>query len=446
MNRYFSHTKSDIKTMFNVLNIDSIEALFKDIPSELRMTKPIDVPLMKSELELTKHIGDLAAKNYSNDKYAYFLGAGAYDVYVPSIIKHIVGRGEYLTSYTPYQPEVSQGTLQTIFEFQTMICSLTGMSVCNASMYDGATSAAEALLLACAHNKKDKVLISKGVNPLTINVCKLYLEAQNLSYELIDLKDGQTNLDIQAEGIAGVLVQSPNYYGIVEDLDAIEKKVRAMDKKALFIAYSDPSTLGVLKAPGDSNADIVVGEAQSLGIPLSYGGPYVGFMAVSEKLTRKIPGRVVGQTFDKEGNRRFVLTLQAREQHIRRYKAVSNICSNQGLIMSMATIYLSLMGKQGLYEVAYQAASKAHYLYKKLIETNAFKPAFKAPFFKEFALISNIDIKELNKKLLEHNIVNGYELKEDLNGLENALLIAVSEKRTKEEMDCFIKVVEEVIA
>ena len=445
MNRYLSHTKSDLDIMFKKLNSKSVEELFVDIPSELRMKSDLKLPLMKSELEITKHIGGLAAKNYSSDKYTYFLGAGAYDVYVPAMIKHIVGRGEYLTSYTPYQPEVSQGTLQTIFEFQSMMCNLTGMDVCNASMYDGATAAAEALLLSIVNTKSNKVLISKGVNPQTIEVAKLYLDAQKMEYELIDLKDGQTDLDDKEEDIAGVLVQSPNYYGIVEDLDAIGSKVKAKNKKALFIVYSDPSTLGILKSPGESNADVVIGEAQTLGIPLSFGGPYIGFMAVKEALTRKIPGRVVGQSFDKEGNTRYVLTLQAREQHIRRFKAVSNICSNQGLIMSMSTMYMSLMGKQGIYEVGHQASSKAHYFYKKLIETKAFKPAFNAPFFKEFTLISNIDLVKLNEKLLEHNIINGYELKDDINGLENAILIAVTEKRTKEEMDLFIKVVEEVI-
>lgn len=445
MNRYLSHTKSDLDIMFEKLNIKSVEELFVDIPSELRMKSDLKLPLMKSELEITKHIGGLAAKNYSSDKYTYFLGAGAYDVYVPAVIKHIVGRAEYLTSYTPYQPEVSQGTLQTIFEFQSMMCNLTGMDVCNASMYDGATAAAEALLLSIVNTKSNKVLISKGVNPQTIEVAKLYLDAQKMEYELIDLKDGQTDLDDKEEDIAGVLVQSPNYYGIIEDLDAIGSKVKAKNKKALFIVYSDPSTLGILKSPGESNADVVIGEAQTLGIPLSFGGPYIGFMAVKEALTRKIPGRVVGQSFDKEGNTRYVLTLQAREQHIRRFKAVSNICSNQGLIMSMSTMYMSLMGKQGIYEVGHQASSKAHYFYNKLIETKAFKPAFNAPFFKEFTLISNIDLVKLNEKLLEHNIINGYELKDDINGLENAILIAVTEKRTKEEMDLFIKVVEEVI-
>lgn len=445
MNRYLSHTQSDIDVMFKKLNIKKMEDLFVDIPSELRMKKELNLPLMKSELEVSKHISGLAAKNYSSDKYAYFLGAGAYDVYVPAIIKHITGRAEYLTSYTPYQPEISQGTLQTIFEFQTMMCSLTGMDVCNASMYDGATAAAEALLLAIVNTKSDKVLISKGVNPQTIEVAKLYLDAQKLQYELVDLKDGQTDLDDKEENIAGVLVQSPNYYGVVEDLDAIGKKVKSKNAKALFIAYTDPSTLGVLKPPGESNADVVVGEAQTLGIPLSFGGPYLGFMAVKEAYTRKIPGRVVGQTFDKEGNTRYVLTLQAREQHIRRFKAVSNICSNQGLIMTMSTIYMSLMGKQGIYDVGYQSASKAHYFYNKLVATKAFKPAFNAPFFKEFTLISNIDLAKLSKKLLEHNIVNGFQLKDDINGLENAILLAVTEKRSKEEMDLFIKVVEEVI-
>lgn len=446
MHRYISSTKATQQEMLESIGAKSIEDLFVDIPKELRFEGCLDIGEGLSELELGKKIKALADKNQHG--LTCFMGAGAYDHFSPTVINHMALRQEYFTSYTPYQPEISQGTLTAIFEFQTLISRLTGMEVTNASMYDGPTATAEAVAMACENAKRNKIVVSAGLGKDTIEVIKTADETKGIEIVVAPLKDGVTDIEatkaLMGDDVAGLVVKSPNFFGIIEDLKALEE-VAHTDKKALYIVNTDPSSLGLLKAPGEFGADVVVGEAQTLGIPLSFGGPYLGFLSVNKKLVRKIPGRIVGQSVDVDGNRAFVLTLQAREQHIRRYKATSNICSNQGLMMLMATIYMSLMGKEGLKEVAMQCTQKAHYAFDKLTESGKFKPLFPGkPFFKEFALVGDVDIKKMNEELMKSCILGGYELGRDYEEYKNGVLIAVTEKRTKEEIDELARIMEAI--
>ncbi|MDO5707345.1 MAG: aminomethyl-transferring glycine dehydrogenase subunit GcvPA [Andreesenia angusta] len=446
MHRYISSTKKEQEEMLKSIGASSIEDLFSDIPEDLKFKGELQVGEPLSELELRNKLGKLAKKNQSD--LVCFLGAGAYDRFIPGVINHMALRQEFFTAYTPYQPEVSQGTLTGIFEFQTMISSLTGMDVTNASLYDGPTATGEAVSMACDQARRDKIVVSATLGEDLIKVIKTNCEVKDIEVIVAPMKDGVTDIEatkeLMTKEVAGLVVKSPNFFGIIEDLDELEK-VAHSDKKSLFIVNTDPISLGILKKPGDCGADIVVGEGQSLGIPLSYGGPYLGFFSTTKKLVRKIPGRIVGLTEDNDGNRGLVLTLQAREQHIRRYKATSNICSNQGLIMLMATIYMSLMGKEGIKEVANQTVQKAHYAYKKLTEGGKFKPLFPdKPFFQEFALKADVDIKKLNEKLLENGILGGYELGKDYKEYENGVLICVTEKRTKEEIDELARIMEAI--
>ncbi len=391
-------------------------------------------------MELVKLMADKAGKNYNLDDYACFLGAGAYDHFVPSVIDHILSRQEFYTTYTPYQPEISQGTLQSIFEYQTMICELTGMDVANASMYDGASALAEAGIMACQATRRSEILIARTVHPESRVVLNTYGKFRDIKVVEIGYENGQIDQKDLAEKIsantAAVVVQSPNFFGIIESLKQIGEL--AHNNKSLFIVSADPISLALLKSPGELGADIVVGEGQPLGNPISFGGPYLGFFAANEKLMRKMPGRIVGETVDKYGNRGFVLTIQTREQHIRREKATSNICSNQALNALAATIYLTLLGKEGLREVAELCLNKAHYAYNRLIATGNFQPYFEAPFFKEFALKSRIPLEQLNKELLDEKIIGGYCLGNDYPELAEGWLIAVTEKRTKEEIDLLV--------
>ncbi len=440
MHKYLPTTEAVKKEMLDAIGVDSIEDLFSDIPKDLRLEGDLDLEKASSEIEVTKDIRAMADKNQTTEELTCFLGAGTYDHYIPSIIKHIITRGEFLTSYTPYQPEVSQGTLQMLFEFQTMICSLTGMDVTNASMYDGPTAATEAAILACGVTKKDKILVSETLNPESKAVLKTYLDARDIEIVEVPMKDGITDIDklkeLADKESAGVIVQSPNFFGIIEDVEAAGEVIHEANKKAKLIMYADPISLAVLKSPKDMDVDIVIGEAQPLGNAMAYGGPHIGFFAVNDKLVRKMPGRIVGQSTDDEGKRGFVLTLQAREQHIRRYKATSNICSNQGLNALITSIYLTTMGKEGLKEVALQSAKKAQYAFEELTKSGKFKPVFPGqPFFKEFAITSDKSVSDVNDALLEEKILGGYDLGKDYKDLKNGLLVAVTEKRTKEEID-----------
>lgn len=437
MHRYIPNTDADERLMLDSIGAKSIEDLFVDIPSELRLGRKLDIREPLSEIELSSHMKNLSNTNKSADDLVCFLGAGAYDHYIPSIVRHLAMRSEFYTAYTPYQPEISQGTLQAIFEYQTMICSLTGMDVTNASMYDGATACVEAAMMAVENARRSSVIVSKTVHPEVRKVLKSYMQFRDVEVVEADMDDGVTDVEklkaLVAAGTAGVIVQNPNFLGIIEDLSEIEKITH--ENKAVLIDYVDPISLGILKSPAELGVDIAVGEGQSLGNSMSFGGPYLGFMATNSKLMRKMPGRIVGQSSDVDGKRAFVLTLQAREQHIRRYKATSNICSNQGLNALMATIYMCTLGKQGLKEVAEQSAKKAHYAMKQLTKNGKFKLMFDKPFFKEFAIAGNTSGSKVNNELLKHNILGGFELDNEYPELTNGLLLCVTEKRTKEQID-----------
>lgn len=444
---YIPNTPNDEKQMLDAIGISSVDELFEDIPAEVRLGRKLNLGEGMSELELAKHVKALAGKNRNTDELTCFLGAGAYDHYIPSIIKHITSRSEFYTAYTPYQPEISQGTLQVIFEYQTMISNLTGMDASNASMYDGSTACSEAAIMACESTKRKSIVISKTVHPETRKVLKTSMGFQGVEVVEVDFADGVTDIEKLKAAVsastAGVIVQNPNFFGIVEDLTEVEKI--AHENKALFIvSVNDPISLGILKNPGELGADIVIGEGQSFGNPLSYGGPYLGFMAATSKLMRKLPGRIIGQTNDIEGKRAFVLTLQAREQHIRREKATSNICSNQALNALTAAIYLTTMGKQGIKEVAVQCASKAHYAYNEIIKSGKYKPLFNKPFFKEFAVKGSDSAAKVNTELLKQGILGGYDLSAAYPELTDSLLFCVTEKRTKAEIDKLVSVLSDM--
>ena len=444
MHRYIPCTEADSKEMLHSMGMNSINDLFQDIPRGLIFDRKLDINDPMSDIEIEKHIKEMGEKNKDTDELICFLGAGAYDHYIPAVIKHLAKRSEFYTAYTPYQPEISQGTLQAIFEYQTMICSLTGMDVSNASMYDGATACVEASIMATEKTRRNSILVSKTVAPEVRKVIKSYMRFRDINVEEIDMVEGVTDAEKLKSAIdkntAAVIIQSPNFFGIIEDFTDIEKITH--ENKSMLISYVDPISLAILKKPGELGVDIVVGEAQPLGNSLSYGGPYLGFMATNSKLVRKMPGRIVGQSVDADGKRAFVLTLQAREQHIRRFKATSNICSNQGLNALIASIYMVTMGKKGLKEVAMQSTQKAHYTMKKLTESGKYKQAFNKPFFKEFALAGGKDVSSINKELLKHNILGGYDLGKDYDNMNNSFLLCVTEKRTKEEIDKLSQVLE----
>ena len=439
IHKYIANTESDIKEMLDVIGAESTDDLFKDIPENIRFTRDYDFEDGLSELEVTARITALSEKNL---KTTCFLGAGAYDHYIPSITKHIAQRSEFSTAYTPYQPEVAQGTLQYIFEYQTMICNLTGMHVSNASLYDGATGTAEAMMMACGAARRSKVLVSDSLNPNTIAVVKTYARFRDLEVEMIETIDGALDVkDLEAKlnkDIAAVIVQNPNFFGIIEDTEAVVDMIHK--NKSLLIMNVNLTSLALIKTPGEIGADIVCGDAQVLGIPMSFGGPYLGFFASTKKLLRKMPGRICGMTKDASGKRSYVLTLQAREQHIRREKATSNICSNQSLLALCATVYMATLGKQGLNEVATQCVKKAHYAQTQITALDRFEAVFTSqPFFHEFAVKTDIPAATVKKALTDAKMLGGLDL-EKTNNLPGHLLFCVTEKRTKEEIDALVQV------
>lgn len=442
---YIPHTTEDVQQMLEAVGLTSVDELFSDIPEDVALKRDLNLKPAMSELEVSSYLKNLAAKNCSTSEMTCFLGAGAYDHYIPSIIDHIISRSEFYTSYTPYQPEISQGTLQYLFEYQTLICSLTGMEVSNASLYDGGTAIAEAALMTTSVARKNEIIVSKTVRPESRKILKTYAHIQGLQVIEVDMKDGVTDLEElekhMSDKTGAVIVQSPNFFGIIEDLEATSEIVHKV-KRAGLIASVDPISLGILKRPGDLGVDVVVGEGQGMGIPLSFGGPYLGFIATSKNYMRKLPGRIVGQTEDMDGKRSFVLTLTAREQHIRREKATSNICSNQGLNTLAATIYMVTLGKKGLREVALQSTKKAHYAFKKLTESGKYKPLFNKPFFKEFAVSSDVNADKIIEELRKEDIIGGYHLGIDYPQFKNAIMYAVTEKRTKDEIDKLSSVLE----
>jgi len=436
MYKYFPHTDSDLQAMMAKVGIGSLDELYADVPEAIRFRGDYQLPSEMSELEVRQLFEQLGSQNR---QLVCFAGAGVYDHYTPSVIPQLLQRSELLTSYTPYQAEISQGTLHYIFEFQSMMAELTGMDISNASMYDGTTATAEAMMMAVAAGKKqNKVLVSETIDPKTLAVVKTYAHFHGIELQTIAADGGVTSkADLEARlaegGVAGVLVQQPNRYGIVEDYTGFADM--AHGAKALFIMNSVAADLAVLKTPGEWGADIAVGDGQSLGIPMQWGGPYVGYMCCTEKLIRKMPGRIVGKTVDNRGQRAFVLTLQAREQHIRRQKATSNICSNQSLMALFVTIYCSLMGRQGLKEAAELSYAGAHYLCDSLTKTGHFSLVYDKPFFNEFLVRYDGNLEQLQQRFLDNGIFGGIAIAPD------QLLLAVTEKRSKEEIDRLLSLV-----
>lgn len=436
--KFFPQTKEEIEQMLKQAGMNSLDDLYADVPEQIRFRGEYDLPEPMSETEIRSLFEKLGEKNR---RLTVFAGAGCYDHYTPAVVPNIISRSEFLTSYTPYQAEISQGTLHYIFEYQSMMAELTGMDVSNASMYDGSTATAEAAIMALASTKKtDTVLVSASVDPKVLNVVKTYAHFHGFNVELIAENDGATDkeqMDARLEkgGVAGVIVQQPNYHGIVEDFSGFADSCHA--HKSLFIVNSVAADLALLKTPVEWGADVAVGDGQSLGIPMSFGGPSVGYMCCTEKLMRKMPGRIVGKTVDNRGQRVFVLTLQAREQHIRRQKATSNICSNESLMALFVTIYMSVMGKEGVKEAAQMSYDGAHYLHDALIATGLFSDKYERPFFNEFCVKYNGDVDRLQQRFIENGILGGVKVDAD------TLMFAVTEKRTKEEIDKLVNIAKE---
>ena len=431
--KFFPHTNEEVRQMLERIGFNDLEMLYSEIPEEIRFTGEYDIPNAMSELEIRSFFDKLGKKN---NMLTCFAGGGVYDHYTPSAVPNLVSRSEFLTSYTPYQAEISQGTLHYIFEFQSMMAELTGMDIANASMYEGTTATAEAMMVAFDNSKKaDTILYSAALNENIIAVLKTYAFFHGVKLKAIETTEGTTSFDelkkqMAVGGIAGVIVQQPNRYGIIEDFTGFADVCH--ENKSMFIINSVASDLALLKTPGEWGADLAVGDIQSLGLPMSFGGPYAGYMCSTQKLMRKLPGRIVGETRDNRGQRVFVLTLQAREQHIRRQKATSNICSNQSLMALYATIYMSLMGKEGMKEAAQLSYDGAHYLCEKLISTGKAKLVYNKEFFNEF-LVEIQDRDAFFEKAIEKGFLPGIKVGKD------KLLIAVTEKRTKDEVDSFIE-------
>lgn len=435
---YFPHTEEDIKQMLDKIGVSSLDDLYGDVPSDFIYKKEYDLPEAMTEQQVREHFSNLEARNR---RLKIFAGAGAYDHYTPAVVPYLASRSEFSTAYTPYQAEISQGTLRYIFEYQSMICELTGMEVSNASMYDGPTAAAEAAMMAMVCTKrKTRVLLSDTLLPHVAEVIRTYALYHGIELGSIASEGGQTSLDalekeLQTGNVAGVIVPDINKYGIIEDHTGLTEAVH--NAGGVAVAYCDPSALAVIKTPGEWGFDIAVGDGQPLGLPLNFGGPYVGFMACRKEHVRKLPGRIVGQTTDADGKRCFVLTLQAREQHIRREKATSNICSNQSLMALYVTIYLSLMGPEGLRRVNEISATGAHILHDKLLETGLFTEVFDKPFLKEFVLKPSCSPEKLHKALLEKGFFGA------LPDEEGNVSFCVTEKRSAEEIDNLVKAVKE---
>lgn len=436
-NKFIPHTEADIKKMLDTIGLASVDDLYSDVPKEVIFKEEYDIPSAMTEIELRRHFEELGKKNR---RLTVFAGGGAYDHYSPATVAHLLQRSEFYTAYTPYQPEISQGTLQYIFEYQSMISELTGMEATNASMYDGATATAEAMFMMVASAKKrNRVVLSGTLTDAVIRVVKTYAHFHGITVTVVPAKDGVSDQEamlkeMEAGDVAGIIVPCPNRYGIVEDFTGFADKIHAL--KGFLTINADPSALAVLRTPAEWGADVAVGDGQTLGMPLQFGGPYLGYISCSKTMLRKMPGRVVGATKDIDGKRGYVLTLQAREQHIRREKATSNICSNQSLMALYATIYLALMGKEGMKEVNKLSCDGAHYLYNKLMATGKFEPAFPGkPFLKEFTLRTKLDMAKVNEKLLENDIMGPLVLEDGM------VEFAVTEKRTCEEIDRLVEII-----
>ncbi|HCY7968127.1 TPA: aminomethyl-transferring glycine dehydrogenase subunit GcvPA [Staphylococcus aureus] len=438
--RYIPLTEKDKQEMLQTIGAKSIGELFGDVPSDILLNRDLNIAEGEAETTLLRRLNRIASKNITKETHTSFLGAGVYDHYAPSVVDAMISRSEFYTAYTPYQPEISQGELQAIFEFQTLICELTDMDVANSSMYDGMTSFAETCILAFSQTKKNKIVVSKGLHYQALQVLHTYAKTRkefevveiDLDGTVTDLKKLETAVDDET---AAVAVQYPNFYGSIEDLEKIHSFIE--DKKTLFIVYANPLALGLLTPPGSFGADIVVGDTQPFGIPAQFGGPHCGYFATTKKLMRKVPGRLVGQTQDDEGNRGFVLTLQAREQHIRRDKATSNICSNQALNALASSIAMSALGKQGIYDIAVQNIEHANYAKQQFIKKGF--EVLDGTSFNEFVVKFDKPIQQVNEELVKYNIIGGFDLGVVSDDFKNHMLIAVTELRTKDEIDTFVE-------
>ncbi|MDH7524314.1 MAG: aminomethyl-transferring glycine dehydrogenase subunit GcvPA [Peptococcaceae bacterium] len=439
---YIPHTQAQVEEMLRTIGARSIEELFGDIPAEVRFKGELRLPGGLSEKETWDHLAELAEKNCHSGQYTCFLGAGSYQHYQPKAVKHLLSRSEFYTAYTPYQPEISQGILQAIFEYQTMICELTGMDAANASVYDGATAVSDAALMAAEATRRRVILVSSLLHPEYRQTMRTYLRRRGLEIKEIPWEEGLTSQraleKLLDKDVAGVAVQNPNFLGSIEPLHLLAGAVH--EAGSLLIACVDPVSLGLIESPGKLGADIAVGEGQSLGLPMSYGGPHLGFMAVKENMVRRLPGRIVGKTRDKDGREGFVLTLQAREQHIRREKAGSNICSNQALCALAATIYLALMGPVGLSEVGRQCRMKSNYAMSRLEKIPGVTVPFSVPVFKEFVVRTQEEPQQVNKRLWKAGILGGLDLMRFYPELSGHILLCVTEMRTYQEIDKLIRV------
>ncbi|HDJ3051829.1 TPA: aminomethyl-transferring glycine dehydrogenase subunit GcvPA [Staphylococcus aureus] len=438
--RYIPLTEKDKQEMLQTIGAKSIGELFGDVPSDILLNRDLNIAESEAETTLLRRLNRIASKNITKETHTSFLGAGVYDHYAPSVVDAMISRSEFYTAYTPYQPEISQGELQAIFEFQTLICELTDMDVANSSMYDGMTSFAEACILAFSQTKKNKIVVSKGLHYQALQVLHTYAKTRK-EFEVVEIDLDGTVTDLKKleaavdDDTAAVAVQYPNFYGSIEDLEKIHSFIE--DKKALFIVYANPLALGLLTPPGSFGADIVVGDTQPFGIPAQFGGPHCGYFATTKKLMRKVPGRLVGQTQDDEGNRGFVLTLQAREQHIRRDKATSNICSNQALNALASSIAMSALGKQGIYDIAVQNIEHANYAKQQFIKKGF--EVLDGTSFNEFVVKFDKPIQQVNEELVKYNIIGGFDLGVVSDEFKNHMLIAVTELRTKDEIDTFVE-------
>ncbi|HDY9933938.1 TPA: aminomethyl-transferring glycine dehydrogenase subunit GcvPA [Staphylococcus aureus] len=438
--RYIPLTEKDKQEMLQTIGAKSIGELFGDVPSDILLNRDLNIVEGEAETTLLRRLNRIASKNITKETHTSFLGAGVYDHYAPSVVDAMISRSEFYTAYTPYQPEISQGELQAIFEFQTLICELTDMDVANSSMYDGMTSFAEACILAFSQTKKNKIVVSKGLHYQALQVLHTYAKTRK-EFEVVEIDLDGTVTDLKKleaavdDETAAVAVQYPNFYGSIEDLEKIHSFIE--DKKALFIVYANPLALGLLTPPGSFGADIVVGDTQPFGIPAQFGGPHCGYFATTKKLMRKVPGRLVGQTQDDEGNRGFVLTLQAREQHIRRDKATSNICSNQALNALASSIAMSALGRQGIYDIAVQNIEHANYAKQQFIKKGF--EVLDGTSFNEFVVKFDKPIQQVNEELVKYNIIGGFDLGVVSDDFKNHMLIAVTELRTKDEIDTFVE-------
>lgn len=438
--RYIPLTEKDKQEMLQTIGAKSIGELFGDVPSDILLNRDLNIAEGEAETTLLRRLNRIASKNITKETHTSFLGAGVYDHYAPSVVDAMISRSEFYTAYTPYQPEISQGELQAIFEFQTLICELTDMDVANSSMYDGMTSFAEACILAFSQTKKNKIVVSKGLHYQALQVLHTYAKTRK-EFEVVEIDLDGTVTDLKKleaavdDETAAVVVQYPNFYGSIEDLEKIQSFIE--DEKALFIVYANPLALGLLTPPGSFGADIVVGDTQPFGIPAQFGGPHCGYFATTKKLMRKVPGRLVGQTQDDEGNRGFVLTLQAREQHIRRDKATSNICSNQALNALASSIAMSALGKQGIYDIAVQNIEHANYAKQQFIKKGF--EVLDGTSFNEFVVKFDKPIQQVNEELVKYNIIGGFDLGVVSDDFKNHMLIAVTELRTKDEIDTFVE-------